>query len=117
MTQQAHKQACHPLRGRGLSQATRPHDPQSSTFWIYSRFRVQVKLLLRHYGGVKGEAVHLLRALAARRGCGGRVRGRAREERVSERGVLARRGGRGLREMLADRTVSDVFLVPLMIPL
>lgn len=73
--------------------------------------------MVRDYGEVKGEAVHLLRALAALRGCGDRERRRALEEKVSERCVPARRCGRGLREMFADRTVSDVFLFPLIIPI
>lgn len=72
---------------------------------------------MRDYDEVKGEAVHLLRALAAVRGCGDRVRRCAREEKVSQRCVLARSCGRGLREMFKDRTVSDVFLFSLIIPI
>lgn len=48
----------------------------------------------------------MLRALDALRGCGDRVRRRAREEKVCERCVLARCCGRGFCEMFADRTVS-----------
>lgn len=58
------------------------------------------------HGEVKGEAVCLLRALAALRAHSGRVRRRARGKEVSRRCVLARSCGRGLREVLADRTVS-----------
>lgn len=49
----------------------------------------------------------MLHALAALRCHGDSVRRRARETDVSERRVLARGCGRGLREVFADWTVSD----------
>lgn len=71
------------------------------------------KVLLRDHGEVKGKDVHVLRALAALRRHGDSVRRRAREADVSERRVHARSCGRGLRQMFADRTVSDDVLFSL----
>lgn len=57
----------------------------------------------------------MLRALAALRGHGDCVRRRGHEAEVSERHVLARRRGSGLRKMFADRTVRKDFLISLII--
>lgn len=61
--------------------------------------------------GVKGEGVRVLRAHAAVRDRRVR-RGRAGGAEVSRRRVHARGRGRGHREMLGDRTVSDVITLP-----
>lgn len=86
MTQHACTHTCTCQR-RGLprSHAPCPGTTPPGSIWVCSRLQVKgtQRASLRDHGEVKGEAVHVLRALAALRGHGDGVRGRARETEVS----------------------------------